>query len=293
MGGGKESEAALSPTLEELARAQEADGSWNPPEGKSRLEVTGLALLSFLNAGYSCWTREILPRAPVWRLGGLSAGVGAAPSYDRVLRRGLSYLWGMQFPDGFIGEKEGPYSFRDHAIATRVLAEVWGRGRDLLFRGPAERAIEALTCRPFPSVDADPEGVAWASLALRSAALGSLPFDRGILEPLATTLRTSGGQALCQRAVVLLLRDHLSAWGRLLADLRGILPSPHLPLQDLRDWFWGSKASFSCGDRIWKRWNERMKPALLGVKQRDAETPAFRALTFETYYGEVWIYGLQ
>ena len=294
MGGGKDTEEALSSTLEELARTQEEDGSWSPPEGGSRLEVTSLALLSFLNAGYTVWEQqEILLRALAWRTGGQGAGVGPSPGYHRVLRRGMSYLWGLQLPDGFIGERDASHPFRDHAIATKVLCEVCCLGEDLLFRGPAERALEALVARPFPLTDADPEGVAWASLALRSAALGSLPFDRAVLDSLATNLRTSGDRIPRKRAVDLMLRDHLRDWRRLPADLRGTPPPPDLPSQDLRDWFWGSKALVSWRAPIWEHWNERMKPVLLEIKQGNAVTLTFRALTLEAYYGETWIYGLK
>lgn len=293
MGGGVDTEAAVASSLKILARAQNEDGTWDQKEGGSRLEVTCLALLSFLQAGYDLWDQDLPRPAYFGRFASEPAGSSPQPAYDRVLRKGISWLWSRQQSDGFVGERESPRSFRNHALATKVLSDLCGWGGDFLLRGPAERALTALIAEPLPSDVEDPEGIAWASLAFRSAALSDLAFDRVVLTSLVKSLGSPSRAISRKAAVDLLVWEHLVAWKRLPAELRKSPPSTELPSGDLRDWFWGSNALLRWGDPPFRRWNERMKAALLGIQEGDAETMAFRALTLETYYAEPWIYGVK
>ena len=285
-GGGKETEAAVADSLQALARLQTEDGSWDPAEGGSRLETTCLALLAFRFAGYGFWDQAVLPWGFGWRFGPGSAWVGPDPSYHQVFRRGISWLQERQQADGFIGARGGARSFRDHAIATRLFCEVVLYTRNLVLQGEAERAVAALEAEPFSSTADDPEGAAWAELALRGAAAVSLPFDRAVLGRLVPGLRLPAGDTPRKAAIDRLISIHLLYWQTRPPQL----PAPEwdaaLPSSDLRDWFWGTLVQRYGRQKspAWTDWNERMKAALLSMTPADAESWALRALTFQVYY---------
>src|SRR5438105_12832108 len=58
-GGGRETEEALLSALGWLARAQNPDGTWDVPDERLQVEVTGLALIAFSNAGFTPFSPEV------------------------------------------------------------------------------------------------------------------------------------------------------------------------------------------------------------------------------------------
>src|SRR5437667_12187735 len=58
-GGGRETEEALLSALGWLARAQNPEGSWDVPDQRLRVEVTGLALIAFSNARFTPFPPEV------------------------------------------------------------------------------------------------------------------------------------------------------------------------------------------------------------------------------------------
>ncbi len=286
-GGGKETESAVAESLEALARLQADDGSWDPGPGGSRVETTCLALLAFRFAGFGFWDQNLLPRLSRWRTASGSTSPGPHPPHHRVFRTGISWLQSRQQADGFIGDRNTSRSFRDHAIATRLFCDASLYSGRTVLEVEAERAVAALVAERFPSTDDDPEGAAWAELALRSASTADLPFDRTVLDRLVPGLLLPAGDKPRKAAVDHLFRTHLWWWSRPPPDVRRSPNPPVLPESDLRDRFWGTLALRYWGGREsppWTAWNERMKAALLPMTPTDAESWALRALTFEAYY---------
>lgn len=268
---------------EVLARTQAADGSWG--SGDARLETTGIALLAFLRLGVTTWDPKDLPLS-AGRGARSPAGVGMAGF--QVLRRGIEYLLLHQDADGFIGNRAAPGSFRAHALAATVLSEACCLGRVPLLRQPAEQAIHALVAEALPSTCEDAVAVGWVILALRSATLNSLPFDRGVYDRLVPNLRPPSG-----RAVELLLWVHLGRVGRLPPDLRRAAPATDLPSDTAADRYWGTKALLwfdGPEGPLWRRWKKRTGPE--PSSGEGVEGTALRALTITTTW-DSWTWGAQ
>lgn len=177
-----------------LARSQRADGSWTLAGGdsttaagatklKSDTAATGLALLSFLGAGYDHFD---------------------GPHHDTV-RRGLEWLMRTQRPDGDLYVPADPLSdscawLYSHAIGTMALCEAVGMTGDPLIRPAAERACGFIAAsqhperggwRYTPRSDADLSVSGWMLVALRSGQLAGIAVDPQVLERVRTLLATS------------------------------------------------------------------------------------------------------
>ncbi len=125
--------------LEWLAGHQDDDGRWScsdfmrhDPRGVPRADgghplydpgVTGLALLCFLEAGYS------------------DRGEGEKGYYNINVEHGLRYLRSAQADDGVFGSRATPAFMYNHAIATLAMCEACRRSRDPAQRKSAELAV--------------------------------------------------------------------------------------------------------------------------------------------------------
>lgn len=287
-GGGKDTEDAVAESLKALAGLQADDGSWDPPEGGSRVETTGLALLAFHGSGYSFWDQNVLPGYCVCRIASGRPPGGPQLPYHQVFRRGMAWVQGRQQADGFVGERSGPRSFRDHAIATRLFCEVYGFSNMSVLRDAAERSLAALIAEPLPSIRQDPDGACWAALALRSAMQADLPVDRDVPQRFLPEIAANSGPWTARLALQQLARPR--------SMVPAITLDPEPPAETLRDWYWGT-----IGFRLWDApkgvqwivWNGRVKAALLPLKPATPEAHAFRALTFEAYYNVNKVFGLK
>jgi len=258
---------------EALVRTQAADGSWG--SGDARLETTGIALLAFVQLGVTTWDPKDL-QFPTGRGSRSSAGEGMAGF--QVLRRGIHYLLLHQDADGFIGNRADPGSLRGHALAATVLSEACFLGGLPLLRHPAEQAIHALVAEAFPSTREDSVAVGWVTLALHSATLNGLPFDRAVYDRLVPNLRPPSGGA-----VELLLWMHLGRAGRLPPDLRRAVPAMDLPSDTAADRYWATKALLwyeGPEGPLWRRWKRREGPE--PSSGEGVEGAALRALTITT-----------
>jgi hypothetical protein len=303
-------EAAVELGLEFLARAQLDDGHWefgglggvaeatdSAPIIRADAAATGLAILSFLGAGYD----HIDGR------------------YQRVVDRGLRYLTGSQSPSGEIFAEDGQAvgqvaRFYSHGIASLALCEAYGMTGDQRLREPAQAALDYLAAtqhaqrggwRYDAGTSADLSVTGWQLLALRSGELAGLsvrpetyrgirylvercrevgdqralfryhpwasaadPRTRHGLQP--STVMTSvglladlylGGPRNGQR--IRLGADHLLAN---LPQVGGaVAPTGTLgnPLRDTYYWYYATQVMFHMGGQYWSDWQGALHPLLI------------------------------
>jgi len=269
--------------LDDLARSQADDGGWGSYDD-SRLGVTATALLAFLQTGVTTWALQgcVFP----WGRGSSAGSIQTNKEGHRILRRGIDYILRHQGSDGFIGDPENSRALHDHAIAATVLSEAYGLGWLTVLRHPAEQAIHALEASSFPSLREDADAVGWIVLALRSATLSSLPFDRAVYDRLSPNLRST-----VEGAVELLLWIHLGRVGKLPPGRCPPPSFPDLPSDTAADLFWGTKALLSFDGPegpLRKRWKKRGEPP--SPKEQGVEAMALQALT-STTRSEFWLWG--
>jgi hypothetical protein len=179
----EQTEAAIELGLVFLARHQAADGSWSlqfaPPGAenpdpatifRAETAATGLALLSFLGAGYDHYGGQ----------------------YAQVVQRALDYLVEHQLPSGELYQAEDEESDRSarlysHGIAAIALCEAYGMTGDRALAAPAQRAIDFILAsqdptlggwRYVPGVGSDTSVSGWQLMAMKSGELAGLKVPR-------------------------------------------------------------------------------------------------------------------
>lgn len=217
-GPNEETEEAVLNGMRWLARHQNPDGSWGALSLRERctsdagcaslhanatdhydVGLTGMALLTFLGAGYSHASQQKITdpvTRETWRVGD-------------IVSRGLKWLVAKQSPDGSLS---GPrVHMYNEALATMALCEAYGLTRHRAWREPAQRAAHFLAQaqRPSPAddglwgwryaprqeiedqrvetgdttayrrelSDSDTSVTAWALMALKSARLSGIEVD--------------------------------------------------------------------------------------------------------------------
>jgi squalene cyclase len=115
---------ATARALEWLARQQNQDGSWSEPRYPHNTAITSFALLAFLSQGH-------LP------------GQGL---YGPEVARGMRYLLAVAREDGYLaGSRDtGHGNMYCHAMATLVLAELWGITSDRDIKPVLTRAVDLI-----------------------------------------------------------------------------------------------------------------------------------------------------
>ncbi len=170
-------DAAIEGALAWLAAHQSADGGWEaagfpswcngkkddavPPDVAGKVPygvgTTGLALLSFLGAGYT--HRSEGP-------------------YGKVVGSGLRYLKNVQDAEGCFGRRSTGHYVYNHAIATLAMVEAYGMAPSAIHKTSAQKALDfvALARNPYfawrygiQPGDNDTSITGWMSLALRAA----------------------------------------------------------------------------------------------------------------------------
>ena len=182
-------EEAIEHGLEFLARHQSADGSWSlhnfpnstPQDAgtiQSNSAATGLALLTFLGAGYDHYDDK----------------------YSDVVQAGLQWLLEHQSANGDLYVPQDALSnqsahYYSHGIATIALCEAYGMTRDEKLQAPAQRALEFIVAAQHPTLggwrysyqtDTDTSVTGWQVMALKSGELA------GLQVPGATFSKVSG-----------------------------------------------------------------------------------------------------
>jgi hypothetical protein len=295
----EQTEAAIELGLMFLAKHQMPDGSWSlhfapqgddnpdePPLFRAETAATGLALLSFLGAGYDHYGGQ----------------------YAEVVQRALNNLILHQQPDGDLYRPEDDESNRSallysHGIAAIALCEAYGMTGDKALAGPAQKAINFIVAaqdstrggwRYIPGSGSDTSVSGWQLMALKSGQLAGLDVPRAAYDKVGRWLdraQVTGSQYVynptapdtsAQRhgrqptqamtAVGLLMRlytglnredEHLIEGAEYLL---GRLPengSATRPERDTYYWYYATQVMFHMRGKYWRAWNDRLHPLLV------------------------------
>jgi hypothetical protein len=294
------SEAAIELGLDFLARHQAADGSWKlnfagPGQPgseehasfRSDSAATGLALLSFLGAGYDHYGR----------------------TYQGVVQHALDYLLKNQKQDGDLYRPLDAASNKSawlysHGIASIALCEAYGMTGDPALAGGAQRAVNFIAAaqdpkqgawRYVPGSGSDTSVSGWQLMALKSGELAGLNVRADAYQKVSFWLdhaQVTGSQFVynstapntpeqrhgrrptpAMTAVGLLMRLY-TGWNRNdprmiegAEYLLGRLPQRGSATQPARDtyyWYYATQVMFHMRGKYWRAWNERLQPLLIG-----------------------------
>ncbi len=307
--GGQLTEPAIENGLEYFSRAQFNDGHWSLHElpagvasdaallGSLHADTaaTGLALLSYLGAGYTHQDEK----------------------YRNVVRRGVQWLVKHQQADGNLSyhgldpaydPASDPTQFYSHGIAAIALCETYGMTQDRELREPAQKAIDFIVKSQDPlrggwrykSQDgSDTSVTGWQLMALRSAQMAGLEVpeetmrkvshwldlaqvpNRGtyVYNPWNTDTENPLGRAPnpTMTAQAMLMRMYLGqdranaslAQGAdyLLANLPEV-GTRESAKRDCYYWYYATQAMYHMQGDYWKAWDARVTP-LLRAEQID------------------------
>jgi hypothetical protein len=301
--GGQLTEPAIENGLEYFSHSQFNDGHWSlhaSPEGASDpasmgslradTAATGLALLSYLAAGYTHQDEK----------------------YRDVVRRGVDWLVKHQQEDGnlaYHGSEPGydpnsdPTNYYSHGIAAIALCEAYGMTQDRTLRGPAQKAIDFIVKSQDPSrggwryiaqQGSDTSVTGWQLMALKSAQMAGLEVPAETLQKVghwldlaqvpnrgtyvynpwnADDYRERAGRApsptMTAQAMIMRMylgQDHDEAT---LAQGADYLLA-HLPEaagqaaaeSDCYYWYYATQAMYHMQGDYWKTWDARVTPLL-------------------------------
>lgn len=287
-----------------LAAAQEEDGRWTlgtyHPKGvggavrlQSDTAATGLALLTFLGAGYDHFDGR----------------------HREVVRRGLEWLVSVQKADGDLFVPADPVSnscawMYSHGIATMALCEAVGMTGDPLLRPAAEKAIGFIVAsqqaerggwRYQPRADSDLSASGWMLVALRSGSLAGLtvpaetydgvrrlldesanPAKLGhyLYNALSPEQRPSDLSAASMTALGSLMRLHtgtprtdppLGAAAASLAAMKPAYGTRQARTRDAYLWYYASQVLVQTGGPEWEAWYGQLCTALEAEQVTDGE----------------------
>ncbi len=307
-GGTAGTEMAVELGLAYLARQQFPDGHWSldrfmggerpefaqagPGEMNSDTAATGLALLSFLGAGYT--HRE--------------------DKYQEVVRRGIEWLIANQQAGGELFRRETDQTryarSYAHGMATIALCEAYGMTRDPAIRDPARRAIAYIGRAQHPQLggwrytpkdgeqtwqrESDTSVSGWQLMALKSAQMAGLEPPADVIQRVSHWLdlaQADGGARyrytpyasdtpeqragripnLAMTAEGLLMRMYLGARrsdpalvagvGYLSAN-RPALGSAEQSTRDAYYWYYATQVLFQMQGEHWAAWNDHLRPLL-------------------------------
>jgi hypothetical protein len=305
-GASAASEQAVERALDWLARHQDADGRWDG--GTARYEdgtavagdddftihcppgqtcfgecayweadtaLTGLALLTYLGAGYT----------------------HTEGKHATTVAKGLEFLLAQQKKDGDLRGASKAVGMYCHAMATLALCEAYALSLDEHLRDPAERAISFLVSarardgqawRYLPGASVgDTSILGWVVMALKSAREVGLrvPDQAGIRRGTLLWLdRVSAGQskglARYQPTESVTATMTAEAWiCRQFLGAGGPQPSSseaaNYLLQHESDrgdrnyyyWYYGTLAMFQHGSQAWLRWNTRVRDRIVTLQR--------------------------
>ncbi|MGO9114022.1 MAG: hypothetical protein ACLP9L_32805 [Thermoguttaceae bacterium] len=293
--GGQLTEPAIENGLEYFSHTQFNDGHWSLhdlPAGHTAdsaalgelhadTAATGLALLTYLGAGYTHQDDK----------------------YRDVVRRGAEWLVKHQQPDGNLSyQGSDPTHFYSQGIATMALCEAYGMTQDRELREPAQKAIDYIVksqdsrrggWRYRPQDGSDTSVTGWQLMALKSARMAGLevpeetlrkvsrwldlaqvpnrgtyvynPWNTDSENPLGRAPNpTMTAQAMIMRMYLGQDRENASlAQGAdyLLANLPdvGTLETSH---RDCYYWYHATQAMYHLQGDYWKTWDARVTPLL-------------------------------
>jgi hypothetical protein len=299
------SELAVERALDWLARHQDPDGRWDA--GVARYEdgtavngdhdftvhcppgqtcfgacayweadtaLTGLALLSYLGAGYTHKDGR----------------------YTEAVAKGLGFLLAQQKPDGDLRGPSRVVGMYCHAMATLSLCEAYALSGDERLRGPAARAVaflvksrarDGLAWRYSPGAPVgDTSILGWVVMALKSAKeIGiEIPNEQSLHDGTLTWLEkvaagTAGGLARYQPWEPVTATMTAEAW--VCRQFLGVggpgatsSEAAEFLLQNDSDrgatnvyyWYYATLALYQQGGEAWNRWNAKMRDRIVGLQ---------------------------
>ncbi|HEY7275648.1 MAG TPA: hypothetical protein VH594_06770 [Trebonia sp.] len=291
-GGTKESEEAVERGLDWLAAHQGRDGGWsvdgfptccNHPKCTGAATVhadaaaTGLALLSFLGAGYT----------------------HRSGKHNEVVGRGLTWLVQHQQPDGRLSLQDEVRPTYGQGIAALALCEAYGMTSDAKLKGAAQKALDWILksrhagsggWRYTPNQAADTSVTGWQVMALRSGEMARLKvnpvaFD-GVKRWLASVEgnKPTGGVFGYQTTSP---TPAMTAQGLLALQLMGVRrDDPRMkagadyllqymprtdgvsPYQTSYYWYHATQVMYHMQGDHWKKWNEKCRDLLVSSQEK-------------------------
>ncbi|MBA4030360.1 MAG: hypothetical protein C0478_05640 [Planctomyces sp.] len=300
-GGTEASEAAVELSLKWLATHQEADGSWSPgrwgggavkrsPEDpvdlvdrkgsgvNSDTGITGLALLSFLGAGY---TRE-------------------EGQYARNVKDALSWLMSQQRVDGYMGGKANYYDgMYCHGIASYALAEACAMQEDPQ-ADPELRNVVARAAQftiqmqnrdggwryQKGAIESDMSMFGWQLMVLKSSEIAGISIPPETRDGMITFLKArsrgvESGLAGYRRSSP--PSPAMTAEAHFCKQMFGIKPSneasieatsylqravPRISQPNDYYWYYGTLTMFQHGGEPWEAWNQGMRESLVQTQRQ-------------------------
>jgi hypothetical protein len=349
IGATKASELAVERALDWLARHQDANGCWNAgiaryddgsavqgdrsftahcPAGdtckgdciywEADTAVTGLALLTFLGAGYT----------------------HADGRYAEVAEKGLSYLIDQQKSDGDLRGKSRVVGIYCHAMATLALCEAYALTGDERLRDPSERAVAFLVAarardgKAWRYAPGAPTGdtsiLGWVVMCLKSAKEVGIPIpdepsvrQGALLWLKQVSSGESKGLARYQPSEPVTPTMTAEAWvcrqflgvggpGPASTEAAEFLVNHHSDkgATNVYYWYYATLALYQNGGPLWTRWNDRTRDrivalqrvtghqtgswdpdeSLYGAKGGRIYCTALAALSLEVYYRYLRLY---
>ncbi len=295
-------DAAQRAALEKLAAKHETGGGLTADERRELAETaraaaivpgtmqadaaaTGLALLSFLGAGYTHRDGK----------------------HRETVHEGLQWLLANQKPSGDLFGHAGGSKYTwlySHGIAAIAMCEAYGMTRDARLKESAERAVAFIAAsqdparggwRYVPGRESDTSVSGWQLMALKSAQMAGLDVPEETLHGVSAWLDRAQGSgdaaryaynpfaedtreqrrgrepSLAMTAEALLMRlyqgwdrDH-DAVERGTQYLAGNLPSLgtlESPARDAYYWYYATQVMYQCQGEPWEAWNDRLRPLL-------------------------------
>lgn len=289
LGGSDASEAAVERGLTWLARHQYADGHWSIHDlncdghecqghgtFQSDTAATGLALLTFLGAGYTHRSGE----------------------HQDVVERGLRWLRVHQKANGdlFADSSEFVWLY-SHGMAAIALCEAYGMTRDEALKQPAQRSLDFIVdaqhpefggWRYRPQFESDTSVSGWQLMALKSGEMAGLTVPRKTYDLTAKWLDSVEDQpgrfkyhptkevGLAMTAEGLLMRQYLGAGRTNSALVEGAdWLKARLPRESQRDlyyWYYGTQVMYHMQGKHWEDWNAALRNMLVNSQQKSGPT---------------------
>jgi Ca-activated chloride channel family protein len=259
-GSSGRTEDAVELGLKWLAEHQDEEGSFGST-GDS-----GLALLTFLGAGYS------------------DRGSRIENKYAREVREGLRYLMTMQDDEGGFGPRSNPEFLKGHAIATAALCEAYWMTRNPRHKKPAQEGLDFLARARNPQLawgeevrggSNDTVLTAWSVFAMRTGRFAGLEMDSDALEGARQWLRQAPLKTEREAAAAMVTRILLGEDPRgspavvALADRCLKFPPAWGVQVDFEYWHFATLGMFQVGGIHWKTWNNAMTKAIVESQKGD------------------------